>query len=496
MRHIVAIEIGSSKIKGALASVDSDNTLSVLAVEEMPVDGIVRHGRVQNVQEVANTIRQIIQRLEQAPDISPASIRMAYISYGGRSYHSVATSGSLSMPTETQITELSIKRLIEEARYNFASGHDVDIMAPKLYKVDNTVTANVVGTYGNTLYGEFTALVCAPDNKRNIDRVKISSTTGREIKRAYVSRIVALCNMLMTNDDRQRGCLLADCGAETTTVAIYKGGVMLHVATLPIGGNNITMDLCAAMNMTHDNAELNKRSKGVAIIDRESGETTDKSALDINDIVQPRAGEIAANIINQITTAGLKITDLGAGIIITGGAAALTNFDLLIKKQCGLEVRHASADHSDIVIRNPYIKASDHIDVISLMLYAARNFSDDCLETPAETAPQAYAEPQETPFQQSPTSPGRRQPDENTLLIDDDDDDERAAKNAAPKKADKRARTEKERLQQPADSDAGDEYADGTDIDDDGTRKRLRILERLGRKVTNFFTAAPDDDMD
>ena len=79
MRHIVAIEIGSSKIKGALASVDSDNTLSVLAVEEMPVDGIVRHGRVQNVQEVANTIRQIIQRLEQAPDISPASIRMACI---------------------------------------------------------------------------------------------------------------------------------------------------------------------------------------------------------------------------------------------------------------------------------------------------------------------------------------------------------------------------------------------------------------------------------
>ena len=466
----------------------------MLAVEEMPVDGIVRHGRVQNVQEVANTIRQIIQRLEQAPDISPASIRMAYISYGGRSYHSVATSGSLSMPTETQITELSIKRLIEEARYNFASGHDVDIMAPKLYKVDNTITANVVGTYGNTLYGEFTALVCAPDNKRNIDRVKISSTTGREIKRAYVSRIVALCNMLMTNDDRQRGCLLADCGAETTTVAIYKGGVMLHVATLPIGGNNITMDLCAAMNMTHDNAELNKRSKGVAIIDREAGETTDKSALDINDIVQPRAGEIAANIINQITTAGLKITDLGAGIIITGGAAALTNFDLLIKKQCGLEVRHASADHSDIVIRNPYIKASDHIDVISLMLYAARNFSDDCLETPAETAPQAYAEPQETPFQQSPTSPGRRQPDEETLL--QDDDDERAAKDAAPKKADKRARAEKERRQQPADSDAGDEYADGTDIDDDDTRKRLNLLERLGRKVTNFFTAAPDDDMD
>ena len=228
----------------------------------------------------------------------------------------------------------------------------------------------------------------------------------------------------------------------------------------------------------------------MAIIDREAGETTDKSALDINDIVQPRAGEIAANIINQITTAGLKITDLGAGIIITGGAAALTNFDLLIKKQCGLEVRHASADHSDIVIRNPYIKASDHIDVISLMLYAARNFSDDCLETPAETAPQAYAEPQETPFQQSPTSPGRRQPDEETLL--QDDDDERAAKDAARK----RARAEKERRQQPADSDAGNEYADGTDIDDDDTRKRLNLLERLGRKVTNFFTAAPDDDMD
>ena len=514
MRHIVAIEIGSSKIKGALASVDSDTTLNVLAVEEMPVDGIVRHGRVQNVQEVANTIRQIIQRLEQSPDISPASISMAYISYGGRSYHSVATTGTLHMPTETQITEVSIKRLIEEARYNIATGYDVDTLLPKLYKVDNTAVANVVGTYGNTLYGEFTALVCAPDNKRNIDRVKITSTTGREIKRAYVARIVALCDMLMTNDDRQRGCLLADCGAETTTVAIYKGGVLLHVATLPIGGNNITMDLCAAMNMTHDNAELNKRSKGVAMVDRDAGETTDKSALDINDIVQPRAGEIAANIINQIAIAGIKITDLGAGIIISGGAAALTNFDLLIKKQCGLEVRCASADLPGIAICNRYVKASEHIDVISLMLYAARNFADDCVAMPAETAPEPRVETFAAPVGPEPAPAGRRQPDEDTLLEDDDYDDDHATATAKRKAEEKKNKNKKHRKaeeeqQRYRAEDASypgnahdepdgtdDDGTDDDDTDDDDTSKRLGLLSRLGRKVTDFFTTAPDDDMD
>ena len=43
-KTVIAIEIASSKIKGAAASVGTDGRLSVLAVEEIPGTNNVRHG--------------------------------------------------------------------------------------------------------------------------------------------------------------------------------------------------------------------------------------------------------------------------------------------------------------------------------------------------------------------------------------------------------------------------------------------------------------------
>ncbi|MDE6490474.1 MAG: cell division protein FtsA, partial [Muribaculaceae bacterium] len=76
-RYIVAIEIGSSKIKGAAALLEADGTLSVKAVEEEKLIDAVRYGCVQNVGRVADKIPSIILKLEN--QISPAKIRKIYL---------------------------------------------------------------------------------------------------------------------------------------------------------------------------------------------------------------------------------------------------------------------------------------------------------------------------------------------------------------------------------------------------------------------------------
>ncbi|MDE7388768.1 MAG: cell division protein FtsA, partial [Muribaculaceae bacterium] len=83
-RKIVAVEIGSSKIKGAVGEVAPDGTLTVNAIEEeRPSPKYVRYGQVQNVKEVANVLNRIVLKLNNC--ISPAKISAVYVAIGGRS---------------------------------------------------------------------------------------------------------------------------------------------------------------------------------------------------------------------------------------------------------------------------------------------------------------------------------------------------------------------------------------------------------------------------
>ncbi len=59
-KYIVALEIGSSKIKGAIGIVDPQGTLSVKAVEEEKLYDGVRYGCIRNVVETAGAIRNVI----------------------------------------------------------------------------------------------------------------------------------------------------------------------------------------------------------------------------------------------------------------------------------------------------------------------------------------------------------------------------------------------------------------------------------------------------
>lgn len=71
-KTIVAIEIASSKIKGAAGSVGPDGRITVLAVEEIAGLNNVRYGRVQNIREVSAAVNEIIRRLENAPGVKQA----------------------------------------------------------------------------------------------------------------------------------------------------------------------------------------------------------------------------------------------------------------------------------------------------------------------------------------------------------------------------------------------------------------------------------------
>ena len=83
-KHIVAIEIGSSKIRGALALIDNTGELNILAVQEERIAAdSVRYGQVKNTEEVSEKIDSICSKLEKIRAIQPRNIVSAYVGLSG-----------------------------------------------------------------------------------------------------------------------------------------------------------------------------------------------------------------------------------------------------------------------------------------------------------------------------------------------------------------------------------------------------------------------------
>ena len=91
--------------------------------------------------------------------------------------------------------------------------------------------------------------------------------------------------------------MLIDFGADTTTVSVYKNNILRHLAVIPLGGSNITKDICSQQIEEEDAEEL-KLKYGNAYIDpSKDEEETPNYAIDgkcsieahlLEDIVEAR----------------------------------------------------------------------------------------------------------------------------------------------------------------------------------------------------------------
>ncbi len=385
-KHIVAIEIGSSKIKGAVGTFDDANNLTVLAIEEEKFHSdIVRYGLIQNVDQVSNSLTAICQRLHESYDVKPREIRSVYTSIGGRSLMSTPCEVTDQYHEEIKITDDYCERLKNEARGYCPEGREVLAVVPRDYIIDNiSHKTKPVGVFGKTIKAMFTLITCRPALRRNIDRV-FDEKLDLHIN-DYIVRPLAEADLVLTDEEKNLGCLFVDFGAETTSCAIYKGGVLTYAATIPMGSRNITRDLMS-LNVTEERAEDIKKALGNVTPATDSPVLTahdvSLDSTEINKCISARAGEIISNIIAQITYAGLKPSDLPGGIVIVGGGAKLRGFGALLSTQSKMEVRYGSPSGL-IRTTSPDFQSQESVDIIALLSACAKNNPIECMELPED----------------------------------------------------------------------------------------------------------------
>ena len=421
----------------------------MLAVEEIQGNNNVRYGRVQNIREVEGMVNEIIRKLEKSPAISPATVSAIAIGFGGRSLEAMPVTAALKFPNDSEITEQHVERLKYEAMRDFTGDKEIVGTIPRVFSVNGISVPKAVGTYADSLKGEFMLVTCGRDTMKNLHRLKIEGIDPDDIK--YILRPTAVADLILNADERELGCALVDFGAETTTVSVYKDGTMAFLCSIPMGSRLITLDLMTGLGITEDSAETYKLTLGT--LADSTDQNTNPNAEEVNGYVRARAGEIAAIFSIRLSVRAFRQPHSQKSCS-PAEARSFRNFAAELGQQCKQPVRIADMP-AGILFRTAGRNNADNIDIVALLEASARVPYFNCIEQPRTTVIETPAdilnigENDTEPLKESPTvsvpnvvepsKPGNPfnadkrsrilDEDDEELLNDDDDDAE-----ATPKK--------------------------------------------------------------
>jgi cell division protein FtsA len=372
-QHIVALEIGSSKIVGAIAEKTPSGYVQVNHLEVEKLINSVRHGCVQNVENTKGAINSIIKKLENRID---GTIEEVFVGFSGRSLHSEPTEVNHNLDATVPITNDVLERIVSEAGKDPIKNYETIEVVPRTYYVDKNETKSPSGQFGSNINIKLNLIVAKPNLKLNLDRVM----TGGARVRDYLVTPLVVADEILEPSEKSLGCMLVDVGAETTTVSIYKDGSLVYLTTLPLGGRNITRDITMGLNVLEDTAERVKKNISNPLdknVDHISIEGV--NSVDAANYIVARTGEIIANIKQQIQYAGIKTVDLH-NIVLIGGGAQLQGIDRRIEDEIKLRVRKGTYPR-DLNILDHNINRAEYVQLFSLLSKAAREtpFNQTCV---------------------------------------------------------------------------------------------------------------------
>lgn len=329
---IVAIELGSSKISGAVGRKSADGSLQVLAYASEPVVGFVRRGVVYNIDQTAQCLALLVNRLDG--ELTNAEIQQAYVGVGGYTLHSEQSTIVRTFDEETRVTGPIVTDMEEENANKQYPGHDMLMMVSQEYKIGNNLLNNPVGVNCTQIEGNYLNILARTSVMHNTEK----SFESANINIADTSiPPLAAANVLLTENERRQGCVLVDFGADTTTVSVYKGGYLRFLTVIPMGSQSITRDLCS-LQLDEQEAERIKCEYGLTALT--AGEETvmidDTRSVElrkVHDAIEARFEEIILNVCHQIEASGYNEKQLLAGVVCCGGGINLKGFEKAVTQK-------------------------------------------------------------------------------------------------------------------------------------------------------------------
>jgi len=347
---IVGIDVGTTKVCTLVGRVEDDQSIRILGVGIEPSEGI-KKGIIVDLAAASQAITRSVKKAEST---SGMEITAALVSIAGAHVASVNSRGAVAV-NGNAIEQYDVDHVMEQA-YSVAIPHDREIIhvIPRGFSVDGQDgIRNPIGMHGYRLEVEthiITASAATVDNLR-----QCVGAAGVEVQQ-FILNPLASAEVVLTEQERQSGVAVCDIGGGTTDLAIYVNGDVWHTMVLAVGGNHVTQDIAHGLSLAFAQAEDVKKQRGHAVRAEVGAEEYftirpfgEDRPVQINrkelaHIIEARVEEIFSLTLQEIKRSGYDGL-LPAGLVLTGGASALSGMKHVAGEVLNMPVRIAQPEN-------------------------------------------------------------------------------------------------------------------------------------------------------
>lgn len=351
-QHIVAIDLGTSKIALIVAKIYGDD-VQVVYYKETASAGIQYSG-VSNMVQACTPLTHLVKDAEEALNIK---INHAVIGMPKWPIRQESNSGKIMDRGDyTEILQEDVdnlKRFAQET-YPLQSVEREAIYGAVAQSFSDGESfqikeADIVGMSSDVLEGHFKIFIGKRKELMNAD--SLLAKAGLSAVKKYFNAD-ATAQVVLNETEMENGVALVDIGGGSTSVTIYHDSIMRHYASIPFGGKNVTQDIKSELQITERLAEniklafgacipeklQNMSEKVLRIVDNNTDQDKQVPVKYLSEIITARMEEIIEAVLYEIKESGLA-EHLRCGIVITGGAAQTANLGMLINEMSGYKVR-------------------------------------------------------------------------------------------------------------------------------------------------------------
>ncbi len=345
MNKICGLDIGTSKIVAIVGAVGEAGELRVEGIGESESIGI-RKGVVINVDK---TVDSIERALKDAELMSGVQIERVYTSIAGGHIKGINQRGVVACGTGREISEKDVERVIEQAKaISIPADREVIHIIPREFVVDGQDgIRDPVGMTGIRLEAEVHIVTGAVTSAQNI--IRSVNKAGLHVEDIVLEPLASALAVL-TEDEKEMGCVLVDIGGGTTDIAIFIDGNLWHTDVVLVGGENITKDITVGLHAPIASAEKVKIKSGAALLDLvEPDEMVEVPTVgsrsaemvprrNLVSIINARLDELFVILGNEIKKTGLGPL-ISGGVVLTGGVSSTPGIDRLAEQVLQMPAR-------------------------------------------------------------------------------------------------------------------------------------------------------------
>ena len=324
---VAGLDIGTTKICAIVAEV-FEGEVSIIGVGSHPSTGL-RKGSIVNIEATVNSIRKAVEEAEIMADCEVSAV---YVGIAGNHIQGHNSHGLIAIKGR-EITQADVDRVIDAAKaVAIPTDREIIHVIPQEFIVDDMeAIQNPIGMTAIRLETKIHIVTGAVSSVRNI--IKCCHKAGLEVC-DIVLESLASGEAVLTTEEKELGCALADIGGGTTDLAFFKDNNIKYTYELTLGGHNLTNDISVGLRTPLTEAEKIKLEHGTCLVTNiNKGEIIEVPGVGerpakklsksiLAEILEPRIDEIFTLLKEEVYKNGLE-NSFPSGLVLTGGTLVL-----------------------------------------------------------------------------------------------------------------------------------------------------------------------------